>query len=58
MDSIREFMSGVLTLPEPSLIPFVIGLLLVPVAVYGIVRLAMRVGVARRGGSKPLRRAA
>src|SRR5687768_10218141 len=38
MDSVREFLTGVLTLPDPSLIPFAIGLLLVPVAIYGIVR--------------------
>ena len=58
MDSVREFMSGVLTLPDPSLIPFVIGLLLVPVAVSGIGRWAMRAGVARRGNPKRLQRAA
>jgi hypothetical protein len=40
MDSVREFLTGVLTLPDPSLIPFAIGLLLVPVAIYGIVRWA------------------
>jgi hypothetical protein len=48
MQSLRELLNGALTLPEASLMPFAIGVLLVAVAAYTVLRWAMRVRVERR----------
>jgi hypothetical protein len=48
MQSLREFVNGALALPDASLMPFAIGVLLVAVAAYAGLRWAMRVRVERR----------
>ena len=48
MESFREFLSGALSLPDASLMPFAIGVLLVAAGAYGVLRWAMRARVERR----------
>ncbi|MGH7354193.1 MAG: hypothetical protein ACRELS_06380 [Candidatus Rokuibacteriota bacterium] len=48
MESLREFLSNGLSLPDASLMPFAIGVLLVAVGAYGVLRWAMRARVERR----------
>jgi hypothetical protein len=48
MQGFRGFLSGALTLPDASLMPFAIGVLLVAVATYGLLRWAMRAQGERR----------
>ena len=48
MQTYREFLGGALTLPDASLLPFAIGVLLVAAVAYGVLRWAMRVRVERR----------
>ena len=47
MQTYRELLGGALTLPDASLMPFAIGVLLVALVGYGVLRWAMRVRVAR-----------